>query len=174
MAAIAMTLLQLGAAPRELWLYDTFSGMTAPDPVDVDLNGAPAVDVYAGSSPDSRGSSWCRSPLEEVRGNMGACGCPGAKMNFVVGDVLATIPDNVPSQIALLHLDTDWYKSTKHELEHLYPLVSKGGYIVVDDYGHWSGSRKAVDEYLAEHSIKTPMVRCGYSEIILMKGSQNA
>ena len=44
-------------------------------------------------------------------------------------------------------LDTDYYDSTKHELQHLYPLVEKGGIIIIDDYGTWSGVKKAVDEY---------------------------
>jgi O-methyltransferase len=66
----------------------------------------------------------------------------------VSGDVAATIPAEAPSAIALLRLDTDWYESTRHELEHLYHRVSTGGVVIIDDYGHWEGSRRAVDEFL--------------------------
>ena len=46
-------------------------------------------------------------------------------------------------------LDTDWYESTRHELQHLYPRLSQGGVLIIDDYGHWKGSRKATDEFIA-------------------------
>jgi hypothetical protein len=53
-----------------------------------------------------------------------------------------------------LRLDTDWYKSTKTELEWLYPTLSNSGVLIIDDYGHWQGSRKAVDEYFANSEYK--------------------
>ena len=58
-----------------------------------------------------------------------------------------TIPCVIPDAIALLRLDTDWYESTLHELTHLFPLLALGGIIILDDYGWWSGSKKAADEY---------------------------
>ena len=48
----------------------------------------------------------------------------------------------------MLRLDTDWYASTLHELEHLYDRVASGGVVVLDDYGYWEGARRAVDEFL--------------------------
>ena len=67
------------------------------------------------------------------------------------GDVLSTlaVPDNLPLKIAVLRLDTDWYESTRMELETLYPRLSVDGVIMIDDYGHWTGARRAVDEYFA-------------------------
>jgi O-methyltransferase len=65
----------------------------------------------------------------------------------VNGKVEETIPGEMPRRIALLRLDTDWYESTRHELEHLWPLVSVGGVLILDDYWHWEGHRKAVDDY---------------------------
>ena len=63
---------------------------------------------------------------------------------------METIPAYVPyDQIAVLHLDTDFYKSTAHELKHLWPRVT--GVMIVDDYYLWEGVRKAVDEYLPAH-----------------------
>ena len=69
------------------------------------------------------------------------------KIFFIKGLVEETIPKKIPEKICLLILDTDYYKSTKHELNHLYPLLIKGGIIIIDDYGTWSGVKKAVDEY---------------------------
>src|SRR5437773_5710167 len=87
---------------------------------------------------------------------MAATGYPTAKLHFVQGMVEETIPATVPARIAILRLDTDWYQSTRHELEHLYPLVSHIGVLIVDDYGYWKGARKAVDEYFAR--AQTPML----------------
>ena len=80
---------------------------------------------------------------------MVSTGHPGERIHLVEGDVLTTIPAHAPERIALLRLDTDWYESTKHELEQLVPRVSPNGILIVDDYGHWPGARRAVDEYLA-------------------------
>jgi hypothetical protein len=65
-----------------------------------------------------------------------------------------TIPQHAPEQISVLRLDTDWYSSTKHELMHLFPRLSKNGVLIIDDYGHWAGARKAVDEYFADQTIQ--------------------
>jgi O-methyltransferase len=66
----------------------------------------------------------------------------------------------------LLRLDTDWYESTRHELEHLYPRLVMGGVIIIDDYGHWKGARLAVDEYLAERRIPLLLNRIDYSAVV--------
>jgi O-methyltransferase len=80
-------------------------------------------------------------------------GYPKARLHFVKGMVEETIPETAPGQIALLRLDTDFYSSTKHELDHLYPRLSSGGILIIDDYGSIPGARRAVDEYAAEHRI---------------------
>jgi O-methyltransferase len=63
----------------------------------------------------------------------------------------------------LLRLDTDWYESTRHELEHLYPRLVSGGVIIIDDYGHWAGARKAVDEYLEKNRVRLLLNRIDYT-----------
>jgi hypothetical protein len=80
-----------------------------------------------------------------------------------------TIPQDAPAQIALLRLDTDWYESTYHELVHLYPRVSPGGVIIIDDYGHWTGARKAVDQYLAEQKLTVLLHRIDYTGRAFLK-----
>jgi hypothetical protein len=76
------------------------------------------------------------------------------RIHFIKGLVEETVPNLAPPKIALLRLDTDWYASTKHELEHLYPRLAIGGVLIIDDYGYWQGSQKAVDEYF--ESIEFP------------------
>ncbi len=133
---------------RVCWLYDTFAGMTAPGPEDKRRGGTPASVSY--DSKKAAGIQWCGASLEEVRGHLAEMGVlDDTKLRFVVGDVRETLldPSNLPEQIAILRLDTDWYASTKVELEILYPRLVNGGFLIVDDYGHWQGSRLAVDNY---------------------------
>jgi hypothetical protein len=62
-----------------------------------------------------------------------------------------------------LRLDTDWYESTKHELTHLFPKLIQNGILIIDDYGHWEGCRKATDEYFEEKNIKIMLNRIDYT-----------
>ena len=64
-----------------------------------------------------------------------------------------TLKKHKPEKISILRLDTDWYSSTKKELEILYPKLAKNGVIIIDDYGHWQGCRKACDEYFKNKKI---------------------
>jgi hypothetical protein len=72
-----------------------------------------------------------------------------------------TVPDSAPGRIALLRLDTDWYESTRHEMEHLFPRISASGVLIIDDYGWWKGSQQAVDAYIASHQIPLLLTRLG-------------
>ena len=142
------------AEDRRFFLYDTFEGMAEPTPED----GAVARSEWSRHRRESH-NDWCYSPLDEVRANMLSTGLPEDRLELVKGKVEDTIPGTAPAQIALLRLDTDWYASTRHELEHLFPRLRPGGVLIVDDYGHWQGARQAVDEYFAEHGISTLLVR---------------
>ncbi len=153
MMAAAMTLRQHGDTSRELYLYDTFAGMTEPSELDVGFDGISARTAFEKMGGSENGSGWCFATLEDVEAGMATTNYPASKMVFVKGKVQDTIPQTLPSSIAILRLDTDWYDSTLHELRHLYPLLQPGGILIIDDYGHWQGSRKAVDEYLAEYEI---------------------
>jgi O-methyltransferase len=143
----ALALREAGDTGRDLYLYDTYEGMAEPDERDVSYAGEAARGQWEESR---RGevTDWCFSPLEEVRANLLATGYPAERLHFVKGRVEDTIPGTVPPRVALLRLDTDWYESTRHELEHLYPLVPAGGVVIIDDYGYWQGAREATDEFL--------------------------
>jgi O-methyltransferase len=137
-----------GHRDRRLYLYDTYEGMSEPTDRDVDARGKSAQSLL--QTHDKDDPIWAEASLEEVRHNLATTGLPPEQVEFVKGDVEKTIPDVMPSQIALLRLDTDWYESTRHELEHMFPLLAPGGVLILDDYGHWQGARAAVDEYFAE------------------------
>ncbi len=140
---IAYTLLAAGQSGRKIWLYDTFMGMTEPG----DMDGVEEKKEWEQGKTTGEMNRMCYASIEEVRANIEKTGYPVENMVFVKGKVETTIPHHIPSQIALLRLDTDWYESTRHELVHLYPLLAEKGILLVDDYGAWQGARKAVDEY---------------------------
>lgn len=135
--------------PRRYWLYDTYEGMTEPSDVDIDLDGNTAkgyVEKYGDEG------KWCYASHDDVRSTLVLNGVPENSIVIVKGDVVETLQRLHPKQISVLRLDTDWYESTKCELEVLYPLLSPGGVIIIDDYGHWEGARQAVDEYFCSHN----------------------
>lgn len=150
MMLAAQTLMELGSAERSIYLYDTFDGMPPPGHADVHPSGKAASAVLAADLPEKETSHvWAIAAEETVRRNLQRTGYPEDRLHFVRGRVEKTIPGVVPERIALLRLDTDWYESTAHELRHLYPRVSPGGVVIIDDYGWWKGARKAVDEFVA-------------------------
>lgn len=133
---------------RELWLYDTFAGMPPPADMDVQaLTGQTAADVLAGQPQTEDNPFWAIAQKEVVASNMAATGYPPYLIHLIEGKVEDTIPARMPDRIALLRLDTDWYASTRHSLEHLWPRLVRGGILIVDDYGYWQGARQAVDEH---------------------------
>lgn len=136
---------------RKVWLFDTFAGMTAPTAFDVNFRGEAAEAKFKASARSDH-NDWCYAPIEEVSGYFKTAGLLSDNVTFIKGDVAKTLANsaNLPSKIAVLRLDTDWYESTRAELEVLYPLLSPGGILMIDDYGHWGGARKAVDDYFAE------------------------
>jgi O-methyltransferase len=156
MMAVALTLLELGVRDRDLRLYDTFEGMSAPTKRDVaEPTGMAATDKFPQVRHENgEGSDWCFAPLEEVRRNMESTGYPAERVHYVKGKVEDTLPAQAPERIALLRLDTDFYESTLHEMRHLWPRLSRGGVIMIDDYLWWRGAREAVDEYIREHQLK--------------------
>jgi hypothetical protein len=148
MMAAARTLLALRVTDRNLYLFDTYEGMSAPSDRDVDLSGRRAANVLAESSRTDESSYWCYASLDDVQRSVASIGYPEARVHYVRGKVEETVPAQAPAEIALLRLDTDWYESTKHELNHLYPRLASGGVLIIDDYGHWQGSRQATDEFI--------------------------
>jgi hypothetical protein len=169
MMAAAYSLASVGDTGRDLYLYDTYQGMTEPGAIDVDVRGNKAAERLSATKRTKSSEMWGYSPIEDVRRNLLSTGYPPDQLHFVAGRVEETIPREMPEQIALLRLDTDWYGSTKHELEHLYPRVVSGGVVIFDDYGHWQGARAAVDEYIAANGLHLLLNRIDASGRIAIK-----
>jgi len=168
--AMAYTLLELGASDRELYLYDTFEGMPEPEDVDRGRFGEPAAKSWRKRRDEAGHSTWINHGLDEVRANLALTGYPDARLHFVKGKVEETLPGAAPEgAIAILRLDTDWYASTRAELDYLYPKLVRGGIVIIDDYFRWQGARKAVDEYVEEHRIPIFWVRVDDASVIGVK-----
>jgi hypothetical protein len=166
--AMIATLQELGVVDREIHLFDTFEGMTAPTEHDVSSLDPPALETWSQArARDERPWDELFAPEhfneDAVRATVLGTGYPAERVHFVRGPVEDTVPAGAPDAIALLRLDTDWYESTRHELEHLYPRLTPGGVLIIDDYGHWDGARRAVDEYFAAHAAPLLLNRIDYT-----------
>jgi hypothetical protein len=161
MMAAALALQERGDV-RDLYLFDTFDGMTPPGEFDREFSGRHATELLD-ADPTRTSDYWAVAPIERVRENMYSTGYPPERITLVKGPVEETIPDHAPERIALLRLDTDWYESTRHELRHLVPRIVSGGVLIVDDYGHYEGARKAVDEYLDANGARILLNRIDYT-----------
>jgi O-methyltransferase len=169
MMAAAYTLKQLGECDRDFYLYDTYEGMTKPSEVDVHFKGQPAVIEFERTKTGDDSSGWCYASLEDVQRNLNSTGYAPERLKYIKGRVEDTIPSSAPDEISLLRLDTDWYESTRHELEHLFPRLVVGGVLIMDDYGVWQGFRKAIDEYFAANNICLLMNRIDFPGRIAVK-----
>lgn len=169
MVAAAKTLMESGDASRSLYLYDTFEGMVTPGEFDVSSKGVKATDKFEKRKLGEDSSDWCYASLEEVTGIMHGTGYPKERIRLVKGKVEQTLPGQAPERIALLRLDTDWYESTLHEMKTLFPRLTPGGVLIIDDYGDWEGARKAVDEYIAEQGLSLLLGRIDDTARIAVK-----
>ena len=172
--AMVLTLMRLGAADRDVYLYDTFEGMTEPTDADTStLDGSALASWRSATSRGHRPWKQFFEPeifaLDQVKQVLTETGYPQDRLHFVVGPVEQTIPATVPDSIAVLRLDTDWYESTQHEMHHLYPRLCPGGVLLVDDYGHWDGARQAVDEFFAQHGPRPLLARTDYTGRMAVK-----
>jgi len=169
--AAALSFLALGDTGRTMWLFDTFEGMTAPLDVDVTAMTGEQASIKYEAMRTEGGSDWCYAGIDEVRANLMGTGYPAERLRFVKGPVEQTLaePADLPARIALLRLDTDWYESTKVELEVLFDRLVPGGVMILDDYGDWAGARKAVDEYLAKLPVPYLLHRIDATGRVLIK-----
>ena len=152
--AMALTLMRLGDTSRHLYLYDTFdTGWPVGGADDVSLDGITAHEFWLRALAQGQTTDTLFAKYDHVAQVMKATGYPADKVHMIKGKVEDTIPSEMPERIAVLRLDTDWYDSTRHEFVHLYPALSPGGVLMIDDYAYFKGSRKATDEYFVEQDI---------------------
>jgi O-methyltransferase len=170
MLLVARKLARLKDTGRKLYLFDTFEGMSEPGSEDVSaVDNTSAKDLMNAQDKMAGDNVWCYSSLDEVKDNLSKANYPPENIRFIKGKVEDTLPEPSIGQIALLRLDTDWYESTKHELETLYEKIVPGGILIIDDYGHWSGSQKAVDEFIASRQLSILLQRIDYTGRMAVK-----
>lgn len=172
--AMIRTLQHHGVTDRDVYLFDTFEGMTRPGEQDTSIFDAPALETWD-KSEEAGETPWpyLFNPkifnLDSLQSLMAATGYPLDRIHFVKGRVEETLPRDAPGTLAVLRLDTDWYESTWCELVHLYPRIAKSGVLIIDDYGHWDGCRKAVDKYFEECAEPVLLSRTDYCGRIAIK-----
>lgn len=170
-ALIAAALFKLYGVDKKVYLFDTFEGMTPPTEKDKkESSGESAADKFFKSQTKTH-NEWCYASLEDVRNNFEKYGLLSKNTIFVKGDVCKTLDDgqNLPDNVAVLRLDTDWYESTKKELDVLYPKLCIGGVLIIDDYGYWAGSKEATDEYFTTHNNRPFLQYTDYSGRVAVK-----
>ena len=154
---------------RDIYLYDTFTGLVKPGEYDYTCNNAvlysmnkdEVLERWKSDIVNDTVNKWCYTPLETVQRRLASTGYPEDKLHYVVGDVLNTLQTTIPKKIAILRLDTDWYESSKFELEQLYDNVVVGGVIIFDDYYHWDGQRRATDDFFQRRNLSYTIVPIG-------------
>ena len=166
MAALALK--QAGNTGRKIWMYDTYEGMSEPTEKDISWKNEKVKENWE-EIKSTNDHIMCISSLDEVQQNVFSTKYPQGNLLFVKGKVEETIPQQMPSRIALLRLDTDWYESTYHELKHLFPLLAENGVLIIDDYGYWKGAREAVDQYFQEQGIKPLLHRLDHTGRMMIK-----
>ena len=172
--AMALQLRSLGVTDRQIWLYDTFAGMTAPTSEDVEAgSGESAASMMERTELGDGNNVWAHATRPDVEANLATTGYPAGRFSLIEGDVTQTLLHAAPEQLSLLRLDTDWYESTKIGLEVLYPRLVVGGVCILDDYGHWQGARKAVDDYFAEAGHRPFMHPIDYSGRVFIKTARS-
>ena len=147
-ALMGITLRRMDSS-KGLWVFDAFEGLPEPSKADPDWRIAKG---YVGR---------CRGEVEQVRSFFQEVGILG-KSRIVKGLFQDTLAKAEISQIAVLHLDGDWYDSVRVCLEGLYDRVSPGGIIQIDDYGYWAGARRAVDEFIEKENIEAELQQIDY------------
>ena len=144
-----------GITDRLVWVADSFQGLPKPDP-----------ERYPADADDEL---WKASALavsvDEVKANFAAYHLLDEQVRFLVGWFKDTLPGAPIDRLAVLRLDGDLYESTMDALTALYPRLSVGGYVIVDDYGAMESCRKAVEDFRAEQQITDPIVAVDWTGV---------
>jgi O-methyltransferase len=146
-------------ADKHLYLYDSFKGM----PPTSDKDGAEAAKWVGG----------CRGTVEDVREAMKLVSTDDSRYTIVEGWFENTFREILPEKVAFLHCDADWYNSVTLVLDTFYPLISKGGCVVLDDFGYWEGCREAFYDFCVRHNEKPLLERVGVSQAYWIKHKLN-
>jgi O-methyltransferase len=132
---------------RTFWLFDSFQGLPAPG----ERDGNVEKDMYF--------AGWNKGEIAKVKRIFDQVGVPPGQLRIIPGWFEATLKSAHVQNIAVLHVDADWYDSVKEVLDTFYDKVVPGGFVVLDDYGLWQGCRQAMTDFFAERGIKDVPIR---------------
>lgn len=138
--------------PRVVRLFDSFEGLPEPS---AETDGPKALAEWA--------PGMDLGSIDKVRELFAALRIGEERVRIVPGWFEDTLPGYAMPEVGLLHVDADWYESVKLVLETFYPNVVPGGFVVLDDYGHWEGCRTAVDEFLVARRISVDLTEVDYT-----------
>lgn len=144
---LAAALLE-GDTTRKIWCCDSYEGMPVPTVNDQAFSG----------TEDFSDLDYINVGLEQVKANFRRFGVLSDRVVFLKGWFSDTLPTAPINRISVLRLDGDLYESTRDALAPLYPKVSKGGFVIIDDYHSWAGCKQAVTEYRQAHGITAPIM----------------
>lgn len=148
-----------GVTDRIVWAADSFAGLPRPEPE--------RFPVDAGDQHHEL--DFLAISLDEVKTNFARFGLLDDQVRFLVGWFRDTLPTAPIDQLAVLRLDGDMFESTIEALRALYPRLSVGGYVIVDDYGAAPGCSKAIDDFRAEHGIGESLGRIDWTGVCWQK-----
>jgi O-methyltransferase len=153
-----------GVNDRNVWVADSFEGLPPPN---------------AMAYPEDKGDTLfqhevLRVPLEQVRANFAKFGLLDDRVRFLKGWFKDTLPSAPIQHLSVLRLDGDMYESTMDGLVHLYPKVSVGGYVIVDDYGCIPACRRAVQDYREKHGVSSEIREVDWTCVYWKKSSTTA
>ena len=168
-AVMMETLIKNNSFSKNIYLYDTFEGMTKGSEIDYQINKSNNSYYKSINQKKTMTEGYNSYPIEMVKKNLEKFNYPSEKTIFVKGSVLKTLKNNLPNKISLLHLDTDFYDSSLYELEELYDLVVIGGVIIYDDYGSWMGQHKATNDFFNKKNLKPLLIRTSIKERVQIK-----
>jgi O-methyltransferase len=151
-----------GDRTRLVWVADSFEGLPKPD---------------GRYQQDTGDVSWkfkstLGVSLEQVKSNFARYGLLDNQVRFLAGWFKDTLPDAPFTRLAVLRLDGDMYSSTMDALQNLYPKLSPGGYVIVDDYGGVAACKQAVEDFRKGCGIKEPMERIDWTGVFWQKGAE--
>lgn len=162
-SASMLLAIQQAGGKRALWAFDSFQGLPRP----TEKDGAHAL-----RKSDEWGGAGCEASEDDFRETLHKIAClKDENIHIRKGWFKDTVPiaKTEIGPISLLRLDGDWYESVLICLEHFYDQVAPGGYIIIDDYGHFEGARIATDEFRSLHGILSPLIKTDHDEMYWMK-----
>jgi Macrocin-O-methyltransferase (TylF) len=134
-----------GVTDRTVWVADSFEGLPPPDLKHFPQDTGPVGNLHR--------VDYLAVSLDRVKDNFRAYGLLDDHVRFLKGWFKDTLPKAPVERLAVLRMDGDMYQSTMEALEALYPKLSVGGYVIVDDYGAIEQCRQAVHDYREAHGI---------------------